>query len=318
MMPNLIADIGGTNARFALAGAGGAVDSPLVLDVTAHDTLADAVRAYLAQVKPARPPTRGAVAVASPVLGDQVTMTNHRWAFSIEDTRRDLGLENLQVINDFTAVALALPHLGPGDLAPVGGGQAAARSPLAVIGPGTGLGVSAVVPAGFGWAPLTTEGGHVTMAPATDREAAVLDALRHRFGHVSAERVCSGPGLVNLWTALGQVDGDPDGDAPEPAGVTARAEAGDARAAEAVDLMCAFLGTAAGNLCLTLGARGGLFVAGGIVPRLGDRFAASPFRRRFEEKGRFAGYLSAVPTQVITHPHPAFVGLSWLMGTGRG
>ena len=311
--PGLIADIGGTNARFALSEADGSVRDAVVLACRDFPDLGAAAEAFLAGISPPAAPRRAAMAVASPVSGDRVDMTNHPWSFSIDDVRRRLGLDDLRVINDFTAIALAIPHLGDGDRLQVGGGEAAPGAPIAVLGPGTGLGVSALIPAGGGWVPLATEGGHVTMAPATGRESAVLAHLQ-RSGHVSAERVLSGAGLVNLYGAVRALDGATADRDVTPAGVTERALDGSCPvAAEAMDMFCAMLGTVASNLCLSLGARGGVYVAGGIVPRLGTAFAASGFRQRFEDKGRFSAHLAAVPTFVLTHKMPAFLGLSHLL-----
>lgn len=311
--PGLAADIGGTNARFALIGEDGSQCCVEVLPCAEYDGLYAIVRAYLGAVRPAVTPRRAAIAIASPVTGDAVTMTNRDWCFSIEATRRELGLERLDVVNDFTAVALAVPHLESDDLLPIGGGDPPPDSPVAVLGPGTGLGMSALVPAPGGWVPLVTEGGHATMPAMNDREAAVLGLLRERFGHVSAERVLSGPGLTNLYRALSQLGGDGDTVPLEPAEITGKALNGSCSiCGEALDMFSAMLGTVAGNLALTVGARGGVFIAGGIVPRLGADFAAAIFRRRFEAKGRFAGYLRDIPTTIVTRPFPAFVGLEKL------
>jgi len=311
--PGLLADIGGTHARFALGQADGSARDPLVLACRDFPDLTGAVEAYLATVTNTVAPKRGAFAVASPVIGDTIDMTNHHWSFSVEGVRQALNLDDLTVINDFAAIALAVPHLEDADRVPVGGGTAAPDAPIAVLGPGTGLGVSALVPAEVGWVPLATEGGHVTMAATTEREDAVIAILR-RDGHVSAEDVISGGGLVNLYRALSELEGEsPDG-AVTPADVTERALAGACpRSTEALDMFCVLLGTVAADLALSLGARGGVYVAGGIVPRLGDAFNASGFRRRFEDKGRFSSYLAAIPTYVITHELPAFVGLAHLL-----
>ena len=238
-------------------------------------------------------------------------MTNRDWSFSIDRLRQDLGLETLHVINDFAAVALAVPHLGAADVTRIGGGAAAQGAPIAVIGPGTGLGVSALVRTPGRWTPVATEGGHVTLAAADEREAEVIAHLRRRFGHVSAERALSGPGLVNLHAALAALAGQA---AAAPTDITARALAGaDPLCRDAVAMFCAMLGTVAGDLALSLGARGGVYVAGGIVPDLGARFAATDFRARFEAKGRFKGYMAAIPTFVITMAQPAFTGLAALL-----
>jgi glucokinase len=177
-----------------------------------------------------------------------------------------------------------------------------------VLGPGSGLGVSGLIPAGAGWIPLAGEGGHATVAPATDRESAVLDRMRRHFDHVSAERVLSGPGLVNLYNTLAALDGVPSRGYMAAQITDPEIGAADPVCAEATSLFCAMLGTIAGNLALTLGARGGIYIGGGIVPRLGQRFVRSPFRARFEAKGRFSEYLAVIPTWVVTHPLPAFLG----------
>jgi glucokinase len=308
----LIADLGGTNARFALADAGGTRDTK-ILHGADYPALADAAHAYLNMVKPEVVPRQAAIDVASPVTGDQVTLTNAAWSFSIAALKKDLGLERLEVINDFTAVALAVPYLEEGDRSPIGGGTPVANEPIGVLGPGTGLGVSGLVPSGGRWAALAGEGGHVTMAAATEREASVLDRLRHRYQHVSAERVLSGMGLVNLYETLSQLDGvDPV--ARDAAAVTEGAKTGDPHCVEAVAMFASMLGTVAGNLALTLGSRGGVYIAGGIVPKLGGLFDGALFRERFEAKGRMRSFVVGIPTFLVTHPLPAFLGLRSVLG----
>ena len=311
MTERLVGDIGATNARFALLGTDGA---PARLRVFACDDfpgLAEAVETYLAAER--AKPAEAAFAVASPVAGDRVTLTNHPWSFSIEELRRRLGLTRLVMVNDFAANAMALPHLGPDGRQKIGGGSAASRAAMAVLGPGSGLGVSGLIPGERGPIAIAGEGGHATLAPADDRESEVLARMRRRFGHVSAERVLSGPGLVNLYQALAESDGVP-AEPFSPAQITDR-EIGETHplCRAAVDLFCAMLGTVAGDLALTLGAHGGVFIAGGIVPRLGATFAQSRFRARFEDKGRFSPYLAAIPTYVVTYPFPAFLGLAALL-----
>lgn len=312
-MPSLIADIGGTNARFALVADDDTVaGQALVFSCADFAGPADAALAYLQRVRPETAPRRAAFAVASPVTGDRIEMTNHVWRFSVEEARARLALERLEVINDFTAVALAVPHLTPADRVTVGGQTAVSGMPMAVIGPGTGLGVSALLPSPGGWLPIASEGGHVTMAAADEREAKVIDWLRSRRGHVSAERVLSGPGLVNLFTALRGLLGL-DELPLTPAEVTEMAAKGDPLAREAMGMFFAMLGTVAGNLALTLGAKGGVVIAGGIVPRHLPAFLASDFRHRFDDKGRFRPWLEPIPVHVATHPYPAFLGLANLV-----
>lgn len=314
-MTGLIADVGGTNARLALVDEAGRIGPATILSCADHPNLEPLLRAYLAGRET---PGRAAIAVACPVTGDRVAVTNRNWVFSIEEMRRSLGLEELRVVNDFAAVALSLPHLGPGDLRPIGGGARAEGAPMVALGPGTGLGVSLLVPTpGGGRLAVPTEGGHATLPVATDREAAMVSVLRREFGHVSVERLLSGPGLANLRHALGVLEGREGEARLDPAAVTARGlDRSCPLCAEALDMFCALLGTVAGNLALGTGARGGVYLAGGIVPRLGEAFFRSAFRERFEAKGRFRDYLREVPTALILQDQPAFLGLAGLLRTG--
>ena len=310
---DLVADIGGTNARFARIDAAGRPYAEQSLPAADFPGLAAAAEAYLASSGGSRP-ARAAVAVATPVAGDWIQFTNSDWSFSTEAARRKLGLERLIVLNDFTALALALPLLQPDERRAVGGGEAVPETSIGLIGPGTGLGVSGLVWSGSRWLPLQAEGGHATFAAADEREWAVSRVLRRRFGHVSPERLLSGPGLVNLYTALAELEGWP-AEPLEPADITDRGLA-DAchHCRDVLDLFCAALGTAAGNLAITLGALGGVYIGGGIVPRLGEFFDRSAFRARFEAKGRFSGYLAAIPTWVITAANPALRGVAAALG----
>ena len=312
----LVADVGATNARFGLVSPKGAVLHTRTLAVADHPTIGDSITAYLGERGALPMPRQGAIAIASTITGDRVAMTNHPWSFSIAALKSQLGFDRLEVINDFTALALALPHLSPEDRRPIGGGGASsAGAPIGVLGPGSGLGVSGLIPASAGWIALAGEGGHATMAPATDRESAVLDRMRRHFDHVSAERILSGPGLVNLYNTLAMLDGVPSKGYTAAQITDPAIGAADPLCAEATSLFCAMLGTMAGNLALTLGARGGIYIGGGIVPRLGQRFAKSPFRARFEAKGRFSQYLAAIPTYVVTHPLPAFLGCAAVLAS---
>lgn len=314
MSARLLADIGGTHARFAWQFAPGA---PLVdvrtLACAAYASLQQAVCAYLVSIGRRAPP-ECAIAIANPVLGDQVQMTNHHWGFSVSALRAAFRFERLRVLNDFTALALALPLLRPQDLRQIGGDAAVPGTAIALIGPGTGLGVSGLLPDGRGgWQALDGEGGHVTLAATTARERDVLDWLAKRFGHASAERAVCGQALVDLTQALYELDGGPPGMAPaHPAAVVAAAlHEPDGAAAEAVQLFCAFLGIVAGNLALTLGARGGVYIGGGMVSRLGALFDTSAFRDRFESKGRMSSYLAPIPVWVIqSQESPALRGAS--------
>ena len=308
----LLADIGGTNARFAWQAVPGApIGDAVTLACADHPSLEQALQAYLRWLgRPA--PRQAAIAIANPVAGDRVQMTNHHWSFSVSALQTRFGFERLRVLNDFTALALALPALAADERRPVGGGTSQPDAAIGVIGPGTGLGVSGVVPDGRGgWIALDGEGGHVTLAGRTPRERQVLAWLEARHGHASAERALSGPGLVDLHDALAQLDGETRTlQRLQPADIAAAALAGsDARCVEALNLFCAFLGITAGNLALSLGARGGVYLGGGIVPRLGTFIDASPFRERFEDKGRFSAHLAGIPVFVIcARQSPALLG----------
>ncbi|MBA4216526.1 MAG: glucokinase [Methylibium sp.] len=313
--PWLVADIGGTNARFGTVSAlGAAVEDVRVLPVAAHAGPADAVRAYLA----ARPsglaaPRSAAFALATALDGDRIELTNAAWSFSRAATQQELGLQTLLCLNDFEAQALSLPrlradqlrHWGASAAAP---GEVAVGTVMAVIGPGTGLGVGGVVRAPGRWIALPGEGGHATLAPADDFESAVLGQARREFAHVSAERLLSGIGLPVLCRAVAAVMGE----RPEPLSteqIVMRGLAdGSPVCARTLDLFCAMLGGFAGNVALTLGSRGGVFIGGGIVPRLGERFFASEFRSRFEAKGRFQSFLAGIPTALITDTLAALAG----------
>ncbi|WIT12566.1 glucokinase [Paucibacter sediminis] len=312
----LLADVGGTNVRLGWqGGAGAAIEHVQTLACDAHRDLGHALQRYLQHLDEAGAarPTQAALGVATAVLDDQIRLTNRDWAFSAQALHRQLELQRLVVLNDFTALALAIPALPEPDFWHVGGPAAGAPGPLAVIGPGTGLGVSGLVPQGDRqWIALQTEGGHVGLAPQNEREAALLARLHQRFGRVSAERVLSGPGLANLRQAIAELDGQALPAPCEPAAVLQQALAGEPGSAEALALFCALLGDVAGDLVLSLGARGGVYIGGGIVPRLGaERFMRSDFRARFEAKGRLAGYMHEVPSYVIASQEPpALLGAS--------
>ncbi len=315
--PWLLADIGGTNARFGWLSEGAlAPEHVQTLPTAGHASPAVAAQHYLGEL--ARrlggayaPPRAAAWAVATAVGGDEICFTNSGWSFSRTAAASALGLDRLKVLNDFEALALSLPHLRPGQLRAFGGpASGLPGAALAVIGPGTGLGVAGLLPTRWGWTAIPGEGGHATLAAADDFEAELLALVRAEFGHASAERLLSGIGLPVLHAAVAQVMGQP---APAPRLsaeqiVDGALKRGDAVCQRTVDSFCALLGSFAGNVALTLGARGGVYIGGGIVPRLGERFFGSDFRRRFEAKGRFESYLRAVPTLLITDTLAALTG----------
>ncbi len=310
--PKLLGDIGGTNARWAWQGrAGDPLQDISVLPCQASPSLYAAALNYLTLTGHARPQSVG-VGVASPVLRDEVRMTNSHWVFSIAGLRQALGVQHCLVINDFTALAMSLPALTASELRSLGGGgRAVDGAPMALLGPGTGLGVSGLLRVDKSrWVALSGEGGHVTLAAANEREDEVLATLRKRLGHVSAERVISGPGLVDLYGAVCQIEGR-SAQKLRPLEITQAARIGaDQDCLNTVDLFTSFLGNVAGNLALTLGARGGLYIGGGIVPSLGTAFNAKLFRQRFEDKGRYRPYLKEIPGWVITAATPGLLGVA--------
>lgn len=313
--PRLLADVGGTNARFALQTATGRIEAIAVLPCQAYPTFTDAVQAYLsgAATAGAQPVRYAAIAIANPVDGDQIRMTNHDWQFSIEAARCALGLDTLLVVNDFEALAMALPGLAPDQKRQVGGGSARTGSAIGLIGAGTGLGVSGLIPSAGGWIALSAEGGHVTFAPSDELEMDIVRFAWQEFPHVSAERLLSGVGLELIYRALAARAGQVAPALPAPE-ITRRALAGEcAICDQTIECFCAMLGTIAANLAVTLGTLGGLYIGGGIVPRLGERFAQSGFRQRFESKGRFSDYLARIPSFVITAEYPAFSGVAAIL-----
>jgi glucokinase len=302
-----VADIGGTNARFALVEGRAARPTRVHLMACAdHPDLASAAAAYLAGAGGGARPGAACVAIAGPVSGDRIRLTNARWDCSAEATRRALGLDRLEVVNDFAALALSLPHLDGADLVSLGGPPPAPGRPMAVLGPGTGLGVAGLLPVpGGGWVPVSGEGGHVDLPAVDDREIEALRVLRAEQGAATAECVLSGPGLGRLHAALARVDGvavDPR----EAADICAASD--DPRCVETLEVFCALLGGFAGNAALTLGATGGVFLGGGVLPRILPVLRGSAFRRRFEAKFRMAHYVKDIATVLIVAPTPALLG----------
>jgi glucokinase len=316
--PWLVADVGGTNARFGtVSGPGAAVEDVRVLPVAGHAGPAAAVRAYLeGQAPGAARPQSAAFALATPVQNDRIALTNGAWDFSRTGTQAELGLKTFLCLNDFEAQALSLPRLKAHQLRAWGDSPAAPTGDvpvgtvMAVIGPGTGLGVGGVIRAPGLWLTLPGEGGHATLAPGDDFESAVLAAARREFPHVSAERFLSGIGLPVLCRSVATALGQGEDVAALPADqIVARGLAGESPACvRTLELFCGLLGSFAGNVALTLGSRGGVFIGGGIVPRLGDYFFKSQFRTRFEAKGRLHTFVDGISTCLITDTLAALSG----------
>ncbi|RSB41555.1 MULTISPECIES: glucokinase [Brevundimonas] len=306
----LVGDVGGTNARFALARM---VDGRPVLEhfesfpAEIHPTFLDGVKAYLdgCPVKP----TGGVIAVAGPVTDGAIELTNSPWRVS-EGELQTLGLNPIRLINDFEALAWGAPVVPEDELASLGGpAQGDPHAAIALVGPGTGFGVSALARDAHGREmALPSEGGHACFAPGDEVEDEVLRILRRRYDRVSIERLICGPGLLNLHRALAEIDGR-ETHIDDPAQITAQAlDDPNSPCGATLARFCAMLGAVAGDIALTTGARGGVYIAGGIVPRILPFIQASPFRRRFERKGRFQDYMAAIPTKVILHKHAALLG----------
>ena len=313
----LLGDIGATNARLALLSNGvlGPVENFTVAEFA---RFADVVDVFLHRDGRPSPVREALLAVAGPVEGDRCVLTNCTWTIDAPELCAAFGLARTRICNDFEAAALSLPQLTAADWFPLGGGEPVPGAPMAVLGPGSGLGVAGLVPGLQSSIVITSEGGHATMAATSQREDAIIDHLRRQLGHVSAERVASGPGLENLYRAVIALDGieAPQRDA---AAVTKAALAGDCPSAlAALELFCAMLGTIAGNVALMYGARGGVYIAGGIAPRITEFMARSQFRARFEHKGRLRAYVEAIPTRIIVHPAATFIGLTTIAKRAAG
>lgn len=305
--PILIADLGGTHLRFALTD-GETARHEVSMAGDRFATLDDAVAAYLDGLGQEDRPERAIFAVAGPSDARTMVFTNRDWTVPVAPLRSRFGLQQLAVVNDFAAVAYALPHLTPADTRTIGAERTARPGPMVAVGPGTGLGVGLVVPDRGGIRVIPGEGGHATLAAQNGLEDRVIGYLRNLHGHVSAERALSGAGLADLHDAVCAVEDLP---ARRLDAATVVAEAAtDPGCREAVGLFTDFLATVSGDLALTAGAAGGVFIAGGMVPKLGDLFDGGRFRRRFTAKGRLAGYLDPIPVRLITHPQPALLGLS--------
>jgi glucokinase len=319
--PWLVADIGGTNARFGLVSTpGGAVVDVLSMRCADFAGPEDAALSYFdaiaAQTGTRPQPRHAAFALATAIHGDTVKMTNSNWVISRVAAETALGAQRVFLFNDFEALALALPSLTESDVVSLGGEALDPTRTMAAIGPGTGLGVAASVPNGRGgWIALAGEGGHVSISAADDFEAEVIAVVRREFKHVSAERILSGIGLPTLHKAVLTVRGAAPQDVAAET-ITQHAHEGDAHCVATLDTFCAMLGGFTGNVALTMGARGGVFVGGGVAQLLAATLRHSRFRERFEAKGRFDNYLKPIATRLITAPHAALVGAAQGIANG--
>ncbi|GAA5168922.1 glucokinase [Viridibacterium curvum] len=311
--PRLLADVGNTFARFALEFGNGLRSEVSVLRCDAYDGVQSMTQAFLALQPEGHAVRHAALAMPNPVEGDAVRMPNRSWSFSIELLRQALSLDTLLVVNDFTALAMSIPRLEAAQRTQIGSGTAQESAVIGLIGPGTGLGVSGLIPTEDRWVTLGSEGGHVSFAPSDEREIVILRHAWKQFPHVSAERLLSWSGLELCHQALVENTGMREEPRDAQRIVSAALAGEDPLCEEALQCFCAMLGSVAGNVALTLGAVGGIYIGGGIAPRLAAYLGKSAFRARFEAKGRFADYLSRIPTYVINAPHPALSGVSAIL-----
>lgn len=317
MTCQLLADIGGTRTRFALLDGDrlGPIES---VTTGAYGSADDAIRHFLNRQPEGIVVDRAVIAAAGPVSGGRCKLTNAPWTLESESLRQALHLGSVGIVNDLEALAWAVPRLGKDDVTPIGDGNATVGQPVAVIAPGTGLGVACYLPGFSDARALSSEGGHATLAASNDRDDKLIEILRRRFGHVSAERVLSGRGLVNLHAALAERDGLRSS-APTAEEIVREAnESSSAHCVAALEAFCAFLGSFAGDMALTFAARGGVLLAGGMAPHIVSALRRSAFRARFSDKGRFTDYVAHIPIGVIVRPEPTFLGLAALAAREPG
>ncbi len=316
MYPYIVADIGGTNARFALVtgknNQNHRIEHIKILVANEYDSMSDALRHYMSGLGSISPQA-ACVAIAGPVVGDHVKMTNLSWEFSCLDIAQEFNFQTFVAMNDFAAVAAACSQVTDEHLITIKKGNDTPNATKVVFGPGTGLGVAGLVNTQGKWLPVPSEGGHINIAPATDFEADIIKAAISQHGHVSAESFISGPGLLNLYKSICLVKGVTAEDITPAQISTAAIEGRDQLLGETLTTFCSFLGSFAGNLALTYGAKGGVYMAGGILPRFSDFLIASPFEERFNNKGVMNHFVESIPAKLIIHPETAFVGAAaWL------
>jgi glucokinase len=309
----IVADIGGTNARFAVADLATLELSHISQSLcAAYPTFTGAFNAFLAKLS--APLDHAAIAVAAPVTGEHIQLTNSPWSFAKHELCRTVGLKDVLVLNDFEALALSLPHLVPAELYQIGGAAAAEHATKLVLGPGTGLGVAALVWSGERWIAVPSEGGHASLGARDERELVLLERLRKGRPHLSAERALSGPGLAELYQAIA-ASHDESPAKLQPNDVLMRALSGeDELALEALDVFVTWLGRFAGDAALLFGARGGVYLGGGIAPKIAHALASGAFRAAFERKGRRTAYLAPIPVYVILADFATLKGAAAALG----
>ena len=305
----LVGDVGGTNARLALTDGQGHIRNPRTFPCKDYNSLADIIAEYIETTAGRKRPPRAVLAVAGPVVDGEIEFTNLDWTVSEGDLLAHFEFEAVELINDFAAQALACPLLEGPDLRILGPQlhRGSRESPMLALGAGTGFGVAGLARSERGDVAVPTEGGHAGFAPSDEVEVEVYRRLAAKYGRVSNERILSGQGLYDLYTILAALKGQAPALADE-AEVTREGMAGDPLASETLDRFALILGAVAGDLALTFGARGGVFVSGGIAPRIAERLASGGFRARFEDKGRLSDFVRDIPTYLVLHPYPAIVG----------
>ncbi len=310
----LVGDVGGTNARFALVDGEGRVRHLHIYEAANYSSMNDIIADFLKRTMGHKHPPRAVIAVAGPVIDGEIEFTNLDWQVSEGELLAQFGFEAVRLINDFAAQALACPLLTAENLKPLGPAlRAPDDEPMVIMGAGTGFGVAGLARNERGDIAVATEGGHAAFAPADDVEMEVLRHLQARYGRVSIERILSGRGLFELHTALAAMR-QLEPRLTDERAVMDAAIKGDPLAGETVDRFCAIYGAVAGDLALSFGARGGVFISGGIAPRMHERLASSAFRARFEDKGRLSAYVQAIPTSLVVHPYPALIGAARELG----
>lgn len=294
----IVGDIGGTHARLAIADVDElAITNFVVFRSKMFASLKDIVAAYIESI-PYRP-RMAAFGIAGPTGSATFRPTNLPWSFTYDELKAAAGVEHLLVINDFEALARALPSLTDHDLNRISGDQPAEGATKVVLGPGTGLGVAGLASSPSGWVAVASEGGHMSFPCENQEELAIVDRMREDGGHVSFERLISGPGLARLYEVLGSMKGQEVEPLPVPDIVKRALAKDDALAEEALGLFVNWLGRFAGDVALAYGARGGIYVGGGIVPRILDLMKDGTFRTAFLSKGRLASFLEQIPVYVI-------------------
>lgn len=305
----LVGDVGGTNARLALVDGQGHIRNPRTFPCKDYASLGDILAEYIETTAGRKRPPRAVLAVAGPVVDGEIEFTNLDWVVSEGDLLAHFEFEAVELINDFAAQALACPLLEGPDVRPLGPTlrRGSRECPMLALGAGTGFGVAGLARSERGDVAIATEGGHAGFAPSDDVEVEILKRLMVKYGRVSIERILSGQGLYDLYTILAELKGQAPALADEVA-VTTEGLVGDPLASAALDRFARILGSVAGDLALTFGARGGVFVSGGIAPRMAERLAGGAFRANFEDKGRLSDYVREIPTYLVLHPYPAIVG----------